>query len=92
MANCGMSLVEYDLDQPPPPDECLPGNADYVPAHLVLSPDEPIFIPEARMHLCMVKNFHKEWIFMTVSSHESREIDVSLSLRLRIEIARPPQM
>ena len=78
MANCGMSLVEYDLDQLPPPDESLPGNADYVPAHLVLSPDEMIFNPEARMCLRMVKNFHKEWIFMIVSSHESCEIDVSL--------------
>ena len=71
-----MSLVEYDLDQPPPPDECLPGNADY--AHLVLSPDELIFNPEVQMRLWVVKNFHKEWIFMIVSSHEPCEVDVSL--------------
>ena len=73
-----MSLVEYDLDQPPPPDESLLGDADYVPAHLVLSPDELSFNPKVWMHLWMVKNFHKEWIFMIVSSHESCEIDVSL--------------
>ena len=70
MANCGVSLVKYDLNQPPPPDEGLPGDADYVPAHLVFSPDEPVFNPEAWMHLRMVKNFHKEWIFMIVGSHE----------------------
>ena len=30
-------------------------------------------------HGCrMVKNFHKEWIFMIVSSHEPCEVDVSL--------------
>ena len=73
-----MSLVKYDLDQPPPPDEGLPGDTDYVPAHLVLSPDEPIFNPEAQVRLRMVKNFHKAWIFMIVSSHESCKIDVSL--------------
>ena len=73
-----MSLVEYDLDQLPPPYECLPGDTDYVPAHLVLSPDEPIFNPEVWMHLQIVKDFYKEWIFMIVSSHESREIDVPL--------------
>ena len=73
-----MSLVEYDLDQLPPLDESLPGDTDYVPAHLVLSPDELIFVPEAWMCLQMVKNFHKERIFMIVSSHESCEIDVSL--------------
>ena len=78
VANGGMSLVEYDLDQPPPLDEGLPGDADYIPAHLVLSPDEPIFNSEARVHLRMVKNFHKKWIFMIVSSHELCEIDVSL--------------
>ena len=78
MANRGMSLVEYDLDQSPPPDECLPGDANYVPAHLVFSPDEPVFDPEAWMHLQMVKNFHKEWIFMIASSHESHEIEVPL--------------
>ena len=73
-----MSLVEYDLNQPPPPDEGLLGDADYIPAHLVLSPDELIFNPEAWVHLRMVKKFHKEWIFMIVSSHKSCEIDVSL--------------
>ena len=54
MANHGMSLVEYDLDQSPPPDECLLGDANYIPAHLVFSPDEPVFDPEARMRLWMV--------------------------------------
>ena len=78
MANRGMSLVEYDLNQLPPPDECLPGDANYIPAHLVFSPDEPVFDPEVRMHLRMVKNFHKEWIFMIVSSHKPCEVDVSL--------------
>ena len=78
VVNCGMGLVEYDLNQLPPPDESLLGDADYVPSHLVLSPDEPIFNPEAQMHLRMVKNFHKEWIFMIVSSHESCKVDVSL--------------
>ena len=73
-----MSLVEYDLNQPPPLDESLPGDADYVPAHLVLSPDELIFNPEVWMHLRMVKDFHKEGIFMIVSSHEPCEVDVSL--------------
>ena len=78
MANCGMSLVEYDLNQSPPLDECLPGDANYVPAHLVFSPDELVINPEVRMHLQTVKNFHKEWIFMIVSSHKSCKIDVSL--------------
>ena len=78
MANHGMSLVEYDLDQSPPLDECLLGDANYVPAHLVFSPDEPVFDPEAWMRLRMVKNFHKEWIFMIVSSHKPCEVDVSL--------------
>ena len=78
MANCGMSLVEYDLDQLPPLDECLPGDANYVPAHLVFSPDEPVFDPEAQMRLQMVKDFHKERVFMIVSSHESCEINISL--------------
>ena len=78
MANCGMSLVKYDLDQLPPPDESLLGDADYVSAHLVLSPDEPIFNPEARMHLRMVKNFHKEWVFMIVSSHKLCKVNLSL--------------
>ena len=73
-----MSLVKYDLDQLPPPDECLPGDANYVPAHLFFSPDEPVFDPEAQMCLWMVKNFHKEWIFMIVSSRELCEVDVSL--------------
>ena len=63
---------------------CLPqmnafqGDADNIPAHLVFSPDEPVFNPKARMCLQMVKNFHKEWIFMIVSSHESCEIEVPL--------------
>ena len=70
MANCGVSLIEYDLNQLPPPDKCLPGDADDFPAHLVFSPDELVSNPEAWMHLRMVKNFHKEWIFMIVGSHE----------------------
>ena len=78
MVNHGMSLVEYDLNQSPPPDECLLGDANYVPAHLVFSPDELVFDPEARMRLWMVKNFHKEWIFMIVSLHEPCKVDVSL--------------
>ena len=78
MANCGMSLVKYDLNQPPPPDKSLLGDTDYVPAHLVFSPDELVFNPEVRMHLWMVMDFHKEWIFMIVSSHEPCKVDVSL--------------
>ena len=78
MANCGMSLVEYDLNQPPPPAKSLPGDTDYIPAHLVFSPDEPVFNPEVQMHLRMVNNFHKEWIFMIMGSHESCEIDIPL--------------
>ena len=78
MANCGMSLVEYDLDQLPPPDKSLLGDADYVPAHLVFSPDELVFVPKARMRLWMVKSFHKEWIFMIVGLHKSHEIDIPL--------------
>ena len=70
MANRGMGLIEYDLDQPPPLNESLPGDADYIPAHLVLSPDELMFNPEARMCLWVVKNFHKEWVFMIVSLDE----------------------
>ena len=72
-----------------PLDESLLGDTDYVPAHLVPSPDEPISNPEVWMRLRMVKNFHKEWIFMIVSSHESCEVDVSLCLC--IETAHPPQ-
>ena len=74
MANCGVSLVKYDLNQLPPPDECLPGDADNIPAHLVFSPDEPVSNPEVQMHLRIVKNFHKEWIFMIVGLHKSREV------------------
>ena len=79
MANCGVSLIEYDLNQPPPLDECLPGNADNVPAHLVFSPDEPVSNPEVQMHLQMVKDLHKEWIFMIVSSHKSCESGLSFA-------------
>ena len=78
MANRSMGLIKYDLDQSPPPDECLPGDANYVPAHLVFSPNEPVLNPEAWVHLRMVKDFHKEWIFMIVRSHEPCEVDVSL--------------
>ena len=78
MANHGISMVEYDLNQSPPPDECLLGDANYVPAHLAFSPDEPVFDPKVRVRLQMVKNFHKEWIFMIVSSHKPCEVDVSL--------------
>ena len=78
MANCGVSLIRYALDQPPPPDDGLLWNADYVPAHLVFSPDELVFNPETWMRLRMVKDFHKEWIFMIVGSHKSHEIDVPL--------------
>ena len=68
MANCGVSLIEYDLNQPPPPDKCLPDN---VPAHLVFSSDEPVSNPKAWVCLLMVKDLHKEWIFMIVSLHKS---------------------
>ena len=78
MANCSMGLIKYDLDQLPPPDECLPGDANYVPAHLVFSPNELVLNPEAWVCLRMVKDFHKEWIFMIVCSHELCEVDVSL--------------
>ena len=78
MANHSMGLIEYDLDQSPPPGECLLGDTNYVPAHLVFSPNELVLNPEARVHLQMVKDFHKEWIFMIVSSHEPCEVDVSL--------------
>ena len=40
--------------------------------------DEPVFDPEAWMRFWMVKNFHKEWIFMIVSSHELCEVYISL--------------
>ena len=69
MANHSMGLIKYDLDQSPPLDECLPGDANYIPAHLVFSPNEPVLNPEARVHLRMMKDFHKEWIFMIVRSH-----------------------
>ena len=36
------------------------------------------FNPKVQMCLWMVKDFHKEWIFMIVGSHKSREIDVPL--------------
>ena len=78
MANRSMGLIEYDLDQLPPLDECLPGDANYIPAHLVFSPNEPVLNPEVRVCLWIVKDFHKEWIFMIVSSHEPCEVDVSL--------------
>ena len=73
-----MGLIEYDLDQSPPLDERLLGDANYIPAHLVFSPMEPVLNPKARVHLWMVKDFHKEWIFMIVSSHEPCKVDVSL--------------
>ena len=78
MVNHSMGLIEYDLDQSPPPDECLPGDANYVPAHLVFRPNEPVLNPEVWVRLRMVKDFHKEWIFMIVSLHELCEVDVSL--------------
>ena len=73
-----MGLIKYDLDQSPPPDECLPGDANYVPAHLVFSPNEPVLNPEAQVRLRMVKDFHKEWNFMIVRLHEPCEVDISL--------------
>ena len=78
VANHSMCLIKYDLDQPPPSDECLPGQTDYILAHLVFGPDEPILDPEARMHLQMAENFHKEQIFMIVTSHKTCEVDISL--------------
>ena len=55
----------------------VPGDANYVPAHLVFSPNELVLNPEAWVHLWMVKDFHKEWIFMIVRLHEPCEVDVS---------------
>ena len=78
MANLSTGLIKYDLNQSPPPDKCLPGDTNYVPAHLVFSPNEPVLNPEVWVRLRMVKNFHKEWIFMIVCSHEPCEVDVSL--------------
>ena len=78
VANCSVCLIEYDLDQPPPLDECLPGQTDYVPAHLVFGPDEPILYPKAQMCFRMAENFHKEQIFMIVTLHETCKINVSL--------------
>jgi len=78
VANCSVCLIKYDLDQPPPPDKCLPGQTDYVLAHLVFSPDKPILYPEARVHLRMAENFHKEWIFMIVTSYKLCEVNISL--------------
>ena len=78
MANCGVGLIKYDLDQLPPLDECLRGDANNIPAHLVFGPDEPVSDPKVQMHLQMVKDFHKEWVLMIVASHESCEVNVSL--------------
>ena len=73
-----MSLIEYDLNQLPPMDECLLGNTDNIPAHLVFGQDEPVSDPEAWVHLQMMMNLHKEWIFMIVASHKLCKVDVSL--------------
>ena len=78
MANCGVSLIKYDLDQSPPLDKCLLGDADNVPAHLVFSPDELVSNAEAWVCLWMVKDLHKEWVFMIMGSHEPYKIKVSL--------------
>ena len=40
VANCVVGMVYYDLNQPPPPEECLLWKAYDVPVHLVLGPDE----------------------------------------------------
>ena len=60
-----------------------------IPSHLVFSPDEPGSNPEAWVHLWMVKDLHKEWVFMRVGSHKLCEIEVSLCIC--IEIVHPPQ-
>ena len=57
VANCSVSLVEYYLNQSPPPDECFPGDTYDIPAHLVFSPDEPIFYPKVWVHLGNSRGF-----------------------------------
>ena len=71
-------MIEYDLDQLPPPDECFLGDADNIPAHLVFGPDELVSDPETQVHLQMLKNLHQEWIFMIVALHKLCEVDVAL--------------
>ena len=68
MANRGMSLVEYDLNQSPPLMNAFRGTQ---------TTSLPIWF-FVQMRLRMVKDFHKEWIFMIVSSHEPCEVDVPL--------------
>ena len=75
MANCCVGLIKYDLDQSPPPDECLPGNANDIPAHVVFGPNEPVPDPEVWVLLQMVKDFHKEQVFMDSASHKSCKVN-----------------
>jgi len=50
-----------------------------------------ILDPEAQMCLWMAEDFHKEWIFMIVTSHETCEVNV-LSLCIHIGITCLLQM
>jgi len=57
----------------------MPSGADRLcPGPSGFGPDELILDPEAWMHLWMAENFHKERIFMIVTSHKMCEVNISL--------------
>ena len=73
-----MHLVKNNLNQPPLPEECLLREAHNVSTHLAFGPDKSVPDPKVWVHLRMAENFHKEWIFMIVTSHKPCKVDISL--------------
>ena len=55
-----MGLVEYNLDQLPPPQKCPPRYADDISAPLALHPDELVSYPEAQLSFRVSQNLCKE--------------------------------
>ena len=69
-----MGLVEYDLNQLPPPQECPPQYADDISAHLALYPDELVSYPEVWMSFGVGQYFSKEWIFVIGPAHDLQDV------------------
>ena len=75
-----MSLVEYDLNQLPPPQKCPLQYADNISAHLAFHPDELVSYPEVWMSFGVGQNFSKEWSFVIRLAHNLCEVKFSLHM------------
>ena len=71
-------MVEYDLNQLPPPQKCPPRYADDISAHLALRPDELVSYPKEWMSFRVDHDFSKEWIFVIRPAHDLHEVKFSL--------------